>query len=57
MVRSTRMVSWPFTSELDSLLSACGMATWGAYRTFNESVRVLLGWRSRVGVRESVLRL
>ena len=37
-----------FASEHDSMLSTWGMATWGAYRTFNESVSVVAGKRSAV---------
>ena len=32
-----------FASEYESLLSACGMASWGVYRTFDESVSIVAG--------------
>ena len=36
MVGSAGTVNWSFANDLDSLLSACGMSTWGAYQTFDE---------------------
>ena len=42
------------SSELDSLLSACGMAIWGLYRTFDER---MWGRRSRVVIEYQFLRL
>ena len=43
MVGSAGTVGWPLASQLDSLLSLCGMATWGTYWTLDERV-VCIVW-------------
>ena len=43
MVESAGMVNWPLVNELNSLLSACGMAAWGPYWTFDGSVCMFVG--------------